>query len=107
MFDKIKNWILEKKNNKWFKVAVIAAILVIAAITTNFINKDEENGGSETSSVSENTDNSEVSKESGFHVGIGHIVMLGVFTAAYGIDRIIVYRNKLEDDKKYDNHKED
>lgn len=107
MFEKIKKWISEKKNDKWFKVAVIAAILVIAAITTNFINKDEESRGSESSPVTENNGNAETDNESGFHVGIGHIVMLGVFTAAYGIDRIIVYKNKLEDDKKYDIHKEE
>lgn len=107
MLNKIKNWISEKKNDKWFKVAVVAAILVIAAIAMNVINKDEESGGSESTPVTENTDKAETDNESGLHVGIGHIIMLGVFTTAYGIDRIIVYKNKLEDDKKYDNHKED
>ncbi len=107
MLNKIKNWLSEKKNNKWFKVAVVAAILIITAITTNIINKGEEGGGSESTPVTENTDKAETDSESGFHVGIGHIIMLGVFTAAYGIDRIIVYKNNLEEDKKYDNHREE
>lgn len=80
--------------------------LAISAITMNVINKDNENGESESTSIAENTDEKEDS-ESRLHVGIGHIIMLGVFTAAYGIDKIIVYKNKLEDDKKYDNHKEE
>lgn len=107
MFDKIKNWISEKKTDKWFKIAVVAAVLVVVAITMSIINKDEESGVTESPSVAENADNAETTEESGFHVGIGHIVMLAIFTAAYGIDRIIVYKNKLEDDKKYDNHKEE
>lgn len=106
MLNKIKNWLSEKKKNKWFKVAAVAAILAISAITMNVINKDNENGESESTSIAENTDEKEDS-ESRLHVGIGHIIMLGVFTAAYGIDKIIVYKNKLEDDKKYNEYKEE
>ena len=106
MFENIKNWFSEKGKHKVFKVAVIAVVLVAAAITVKNIN-NEETSRTESSSATENTDSAEKNDESGFHVGIGHIVMLVFFTAAYGIDRIIVYKNKLEDDKKYNNHKED
>ncbi len=106
MLSKITNWLFENKNKKWFKITVVA-IFIVAVITINSVNKDDESGKAESSSIAENTDNAETDNKSGFHVDIGHFIMLGVFTAAYGIDRIIVYRNKLEDDKKYDNHREE
>lgn len=103
MFYKIKNWISEKKSRKWFKPVVIVIAFIIIAISVNVIDK-KESSEADSSEISESSENE--NEESGFHIGIGHIVMLVIFVSAYGIDRAIVYKNKLEDDKKYDNNKE-
>lgn len=94
------------KSNKWFKPTVIVLAFIIIAISVNVIDK-KESGEVNHSEVSENRENDDKNEESGFHIGIEHIVMLVIFVSAYGIDRAIVYKNKLEDDKKYDNNKED
>lgn len=107
MLDSIKNWIDEKKKHKWFKTVVMVILFIIISITVNVIEKKENSGSTEPSAAAESADNEEAEEKTGFHIGIGHIVMLVVFTAAYGIDRIIVYKNKLEDDKKYSNNEED
>ena len=102
MFNKIKGFLSSKK------IKIIIITLVIAAATTVKIidvNKNDDN--EKTPSASTNTGESTPEKElPGLHIGIGHIVMLIVFSAAYGIDRVIVYKNNLKDEQKYDNYKE-
>lgn len=102
MFDKIKGVLSSKK----FKIIVIAIFMVVVVIVKVIdVNKGDDNDKSPQTSAntSENTPKKE---PPGIHIGVGHIVMLIVFSAAYGIDRVIVYRNNLKDEQKYDNYKE-
>lgn len=102
MFNKIKEFFSSKK----IKIIIIA-LFVAAAIIVKVIDVNKGDDNEETQSASANTDESASEKEMpGLHIGIGHIVMLIVFSAAYGIDRVIVYRNNLKDEQKYDNYKE-
>ncbi len=107
MFYRIKERIEELKKRKWFRpvaVIIVMAAIAIAVNTANYSNiKASDNA--EKYTASEKEENGEDTK---FEIGIGHIVMLIVFLGVYGIDKIIVYRNNLEDDKKYSSvHKED
>lgn len=103
MLNRIKEFFSSK--NKLIKISlivvVIATVIIVKAIDIHKGN--DEKTQSPTANSSENTSAKE---QSGIHIGIGHIVMIVVFTAAYGIDKIIVYRNNLKDKQKYDNHKE-
>lgn len=101
MFNKIKEFFSSK--SKWFKILVII-ILIAVVITAKII---DENKADDDKTPSSSSDTSDSTKEQpGIHIGIGHIVMLVVFTTAYGIDRVIVYKNKLEDEQKNNNYKE-
>lgn len=102
MFNRIKGFLSSKK----FKIIIIT-LFIAAAITVKIIDVNKNDDNEKTPSASANTGESIPEKEPpGIHIGIGHIVMLIVFTAAYGIDRIIVYRNNLKDEQKFDNYKE-
>lgn len=103
MFNKIKGILSSKK----FKIIVIALFMVVVIIVKVIdVNKSNDNND-KSPQTSANTGESTPEKElPGLHIGIGHIVMLIVFSAAYGIDRVIVYRNNLKDEQKYDNYKE-
>lgn len=101
MFKRIRE--LFSSKNKWFKLLLIIIIFVVL-ITAKIIdeNKSEDNKTPPSSSdINEST-----LKESEIHIGKGHIVMLIVFTTAYGIDRIIVYKNNLKEERKYNNYEE-
>ncbi len=102
MFNKIKGFLSSKK----IKIIIIT-LVIAAAITVKIIDVNKNDDNEKTPSASTNTGESTPEKElPGLHIGIGHIVMLIVFSAAYGIDRVIVYRNNLKDEQKYDNYKE-
>ena len=102
MFNKLKEFFSTKK----IKIIIIT-LFIVTAITVKIIdvnkNDDNDNTPSASANASENTPEKE---PPGLHIGIGHIVMLIVFSTAYGIDRVIVYRNNLKDEQKYDNYKE-
>lgn len=101
MFKKISE--LFSSKNKWFKLLLIIIIFVVL-ITAKIIdeNKSEDNKTPPSSSDT----NDSTPKKSEIHIGKGHIVMLIVFTTAYGIDRIIVYKNNLKEERKYNNYEE-
>lgn len=102
MFNKIKGFLSSKK----IKIIIIT-LVIAAAITVKIIDVNKNDDNEKTPSASTNTGESTPEKElPGLHIGIGHIVMLIVFSAAYGIDRVIVYKNNLKDEQKYDNYKE-
>ena len=102
MFNKIKGFLPSKK----IKIIIIT-LVIAAAITVKIIDVNKNDDNEKTPSASTNTGESTPEKElPGLDIGIGHIVMLIVFSAAYGIDRVIVYRNNLKDEQKYDNYKE-
>lgn len=102
MFNRIKGFLSSKK----IKIIIIT-LVIAAAITVKIIDVNKNDDNEKTPSASTNTGESTPEKElPGLHIGIGHIVMLIVFSAAYGIDRVIVYRNNLKDEQKYDNYKE-
>lgn len=102
MFNRIKGFLSSKK----FKIIIIT-LFIAAAITVKIIDVNKNDDNEKTPSASTNTGESTPEKElPGLHIGIGHIVMLIVFSAAYGIDRVIVYRNNLKNEQKYDNYKE-
>ncbi len=103
MFNKLKQWTAEKKKGKMFKYFILIIVLIALSAAVNFI--DFKKGGSETSE-SEQEESAEENNPK-FHIGAGHVVMLVLLVGAYGIDRIIVFRNKLEEDKKYNNFKEE
>lgn len=100
MFNRIKDFF--SSTSKGIKILVII-ILIAVVITAKII--DVNKADDKTPSSSANTSDS-TEEQTGIHIGIGHIVMLIVFSAAYGIDRVIVYRNNLKDEQKYDNYKE-
>ena len=102
MFNKIKGFLSSKKIKIIIITLFIAAAIIVKIIDVNK-NDDNDNTPSASASTSESTPEKELP---GLHIGIGHIVMLIVFSAAYGIDRVIVYRNNLKDEQKYDNYKE-
>lgn len=102
MFNRIKGFLSSQK----IKIIIIT-LVIAAAITVKIIDVNKNDDNEKTPSASTNTGESTPEKElPGLHIGIGHIVMLIVFSAAYGIDRVIVYRNNLKDEQKYDNYKE-
>lgn len=102
MFNRIKGFLSSKK----FKIIIIT-LFIAAAITVKIIDVNKNDDNEKTPSASASTSESTPEKElPSLHIGIGHIVMLIVFSAAYGIDRVIVYRNNLKDEQKYDNYKE-
>ena len=102
MFNRIKGFLSSKK----IKIIIIT-LVIAAAITVKIIDVNKNDDNEKTPSASTNTGESTSEKElPGLHIGIGHIVMLIVFSAAYGIDRVIVYKNNLKDEQKYDNYKE-
>ena len=102
MFNKIKGFLSSKK----IKIIIIT-LVIAAAITVKIIDVNKNDDNEKTPSASASTSESTPEKElPGLHIGIGHIVMLIVFSVAYGIDRVIVYRNNLKDEQKYDNYKE-
>lgn len=103
MFDRIKEFFSSRK--KMFKILIIAAFIAIAIIAKIVDENKIDNEKSRSTSANTSAKTAETEQPK-IHIGIGHIVMIIAFTAAYGIDKIIVYRNKLEDEKKYDNHKE-
>lgn len=83
--------------SKLFKIIIVLVAFIVIAISVNVIDKSNEDNDTP-QSASDATDENE---QTSFHVGIGHIVMLVILTSAYGIDRAIVYNNKLKEEKKY------
>lgn len=107
MFDELKKWFNERRKGKLFKYIALLIVLIAIAVAVNTIDlkNNVSNETSETEQESEDENSEE--KNQGFHIGAGHIVMLVLLVGAYGIDRVVVFRNKLEDDKKYSNFKEE
>lgn len=103
MFNKIKDILSSKK----FKIIVIAIFMVVVIIVKVIdVNKGDDDNDKSPQDAANTSENTPEKEPPGIHIGIGHIVMLIVFSAAYGIDRIVVYRNNLKDEQKYDNYKE-
>lgn len=101
MFKRIRE--LFSSKNKWFKLLLIIIIFVVV-ITAKIIDENKAEEDKKSSVSYDSSDNNE--EHSGIHIGKGHIVMLIVFTTAYGIDRIIVYKNNLKEERKYNNYEE-
>lgn len=107
MFDELKKWLSEKKKGKLFKYIALFIVLFAIAVAVNTIDLNNSGNNETSETEQESKDDNSEDKTPKFHIGGGHIVMLVLLVGAYGIDRVIVFRNKLEDDKKYSNFKED